>query len=145
MHVRTVETDGLAISTGPLMRDMVERYYQDMLPWAHYSLLDIYNIIKNLPYRPDPPEEETLMRPSYTMSMQGWGGDCDDKSIALASYAKLRGIPYRFLAVRRFGKDQLHHVYPELYIKGEWIPFDPTYNFNTPGRVREVYAESVII
>lgn len=145
MQVTSVETNGKADITGTLMHEMVDRYYLDMLPYAHLSLNEAFELVKNIPFRPDPLDEETLMRPSYTMSMQGWGGDCDDKAIALAAYCKLVGIPYRFVAVRRADQPCLHHVFVECYIRGMWVHADPTYRFNTLGRERERYAEYAII
>lgn len=145
MNVMRVQTDGRAISTGVLMHKMVDTYYQDMLPYSHMSLQEVFDYIKSLPFRPDPETEETLMRPAYTMNGQGWGGDCDDKCIALASYCRLMGIPYRFVAVRRADHADLHHVICNVYINGEWVHADPTYSFNTLGRERERYAEYVII
>jgi hypothetical protein len=58
------------------MRQVVDKYYTDMAPYASCSLIRIFDIIKNLPYRPDPVDVETLMRPAYTMTMRGTGGDC---------------------------------------------------------------------
>jgi transglutaminase-like putative cysteine protease len=144
MKIIHLTTDGKASSTGALMRSVVNRYYTDMVPYAGLSLLDVYDKIKNLPYRPDPDGVETLMRPQYTMNMQGYGGDCDCKSIALASYAKLKNIPYRFVAIRRPNKKRLHHVATELYIQDRWIFADPTYSYNVFGRDREA-AERVLI
>jgi len=145
MKITTVSTNGKAVATGPFMHYMVRRYYEDMLPWAGCSLQEIYDIISNLPFRPDPPTEEMLMRPRYTMNMTGYGGDCDDKAIALASWAYLRGIPYRFVAVRKPGRKSLHHVYTELYTNGKWVTADCTYNINTLGHQREHYIQHVIL
>lgn len=147
IKVNRVHTDGSANQTGPLMRQMVYRYWSDMLPYAHLSLPEVFTIIKNIPYREDPPNEETLMRPYYTMNSMGWGGDCDDKCIALASYAYMEHIPFRFIAIRRRGKKQLHHVLCELYIMNRWLHADPTYSFNVLGRPRldEHYAQRVVI
>lgn len=117
----------------------------DMAPYGSLSLSDVFDIIKAIPFRPDPITEETLMRPLYTMNMQGSGGDCDDKSIALASYCQLTGIPWRFVAVRRFDRQSLHHVFLECYLYGRWINADPTYRFNTLGRQREPYVERHVI
>lgn len=145
MVVSTVVTNGEARKTGGLMREMVEKYHRDMLPYAHLSLPQVYNLIKSIPFRPDPPDAETLMRPFYTMNGLGTGGDCDDKSIALASYCRLLGIPYRFVAVRRADEKLLHHVYLECYIADRWVHADPTYRFNRLGRERETYAEYVFM
>jgi len=139
-----IVTDGKAKSTGRIMRQVVDAYYLDMSPYASLSVLEIFDRIKNLPYRPDPVNVETLMRPSYTMAMKGSGGDCDCKAVALASYAKLNAIPYRFIAIRRPGRKTLHHVALELYISNRWLFLDPTYRFNVPGRTREE-AERVVL
>lgn len=126
------------------MRSMVEKYYLDMAPYASLSVIQVFNIIKNLPYRPDPVDIETLMRPKYTMTMRGYGGDCDCKALALAALARLQKIPYRFVAIRRPGRPVLHHVAVELFMQDQWIFFDPTYNFNSFATVRPE-AERVII
>jgi transglutaminase-like putative cysteine protease len=141
----TVLTDGRARSTGPLMERMVQLYYCDMVPYAHLSFREVYDIIKTVPYRPDPPHVETLMRPYLTLRRRGTGGDCDDKCIALGSYCRLKQIPCRFVAVRKRGKKNLHHVMCECYIGSKWIVADPTYAFNTLGREREGIVERVTI
>jgi transglutaminase-like putative cysteine protease len=145
MRVVKSQTDGSAKQTGALMHRMVADYYRDMAPYATYSLREIFNTIKNIPFRPDPACEETLMRPAYTMLQHGYGGDCDDKCIALASWCRLHGMPYRFLACRRSDMNRLHHVICQIYVFDEWIDADPTYNVNTLGSRRENYAECVII
>ena len=144
MQVHCIVTDGKARTTGRIMRQVVERYYHDMIPYASLSLLEIFTIIKNLPYRNDPVNVETLMRPAYTMTMRGTGGDCDCKALALASYARLHKIPYRFIAIRRPNRKNLHHVALELYINNRWLFADPTYSFNVIGRTRDE-AERVIL
>jgi len=144
MKIYRIRTDGKASSTGAVMRAMVEKYYLDMVPYASLSVIQVFNIIKNLPYRMDPVNIETLMRPAYTMTMRGYGGDCDCKALALAAYAYLQKIPYRFVAIRRPGRTVLHHVAVELFMQKQWIFFDPTYNFNCFADKREE-AERVII
>lgn len=145
MKITSVQTNGTALETGVYMHQMVRKYYHDMLPWAGLSLQEIYDVISNIPFRPDPETEEVIMRPRYTMSMRGYGGDCDDFAIALASWAYLNGIPYRFVAVRKPDRNVLHHVYPELYINNRWVTADATYNINTLGYQREHYVEHVIL
>jgi transglutaminase-like putative cysteine protease len=138
-------TNGMPQETGKFMYQMVETYYRDMLAFAGYTLLEIYDFIKNIPYREDSDTAEVLIRPAFLLAGIAGAGDCDDKSIALASWAYLRGIPYRFLAVRSKEKKDLHHVFPELYINGAWLTCDATYNFNSIGRDRTPFAEYVIL
>lgn len=134
------------------MHELVRKYYTDMAPYASNTLYEIYNLIKNIPFRFDPPNMEVLKRPYYTMNQIGPGGDCDDKSIALASWAVLNDIPYRFIGVGRkkpgqkpWQKILLSHVYTELYINGTWIPADVTYAFNTLGYQKSGYDRKVIL
>lgn len=145
MKLSTISTDGQAVHTGPWMHRMVRTYRNDMLPYAHLSLPDVFDLIKRIPFRPDPPDRELLQRPYYTMNHFGFGGDCDDKAICLACYCDLVGIGYRFVAVRRPDRDSLHHVFTELYIGDKWISADATYPFNSLGCERERYSERVII
>ena len=145
MVVSHVQTDGKASTTGALMHLMVEKYHKDMLPYVHLGPVAAFDMVKAKPFKPDPPEAETLQRPLYTMNGTGLGGDCDDKAIAYASYCKLVGIPYLFVAVRRKDHDTLHHVMCYVYINGRWVQADPTYSFNALGREREQYAEYQVI
>jgi len=127
------------------MHRMVAEFKNDMLPYVHLSLPEVFDVIKAIPFRPDPVDRELLQRPYYTMNNMGAGGDCDDKAICAASYAALVGIPYRFVAVRRADRIYLHHVFTELYINGRWIHADCTYSFCTLGCEREHYEERLVI
>lgn len=131
-----------------------------MIPYSNFSLPEIFDFLKNIPFRPDPVYEETLQRPLYTITGHGPGGDCDDKAIALASWAWCQGgrpytiqgddifspgqYDFRFIAAKRKNRKTLHHVYTELYINNRWVPVDPTYFFNILGR-KENYETTVII
>lgn len=138
-----------AHQTGRAMYRMVDKYYIDMAPYADLSMFEAFDLIKSLPFQPDPKGVELIKRPFYTMNKMGPGGDCDDKSIAAGAWAKISGIPYRFIAVGRYNpeiktpflmqlmglrKILLSHVYLEVYILGKWILFDPTYSFNVLGQ-----------
>jgi transglutaminase-like putative cysteine protease len=148
MNIQHLQTNGKAQSTGALMRKVVDTYYLDMVEYAGCSAIQVFDILRKIPYRPDPKGTEALMRPLYTLSMRGYGGDCDCKAIAMASWAKLVGIPYRFVAIRRTGRKNLHHVATELYITTVhgscWVFFDPTYSFNRWAEKRDE-AERVYI
>lgn len=132
-----------ARQTGKLMHKMVDSYYLDMLPYAGLSVPEMFDKLKKIPFNADPDYIEVLKRPFYTMNQIGPGGDCDDKSIAMASYAKILGIPWRFLGVGRknpnYDKILLTHVFTQLYINREWIDADCTYSFNILGMVRQPY------
>lgn len=131
--------------TGREMYRLASAWAQDMAPYATYSLSQTFQLLKALPYRPDPPDVEFLQRPLYTLSRTGGGGDCDDKAIAAGAWATLNRIPYRFVAVSRYKDRPLHHVFTEMYIGGKWIAFDPTYSFNVLGRPMCEYPQRVLL
>lgn len=150
-NAKYIRTGGSATETGRAMHYMVGRFHTDMIPYIHYSLYEIFSIIAHIPYAPDP-KDETLQRPFYTMHQLGSGGDCDDKAIALASWACLvlspdpvTRIPYRFIAARAKGRPSMHHVYTDIFCDGKYIHADATYNFNCLGCPRVKYAETRII
>lgn len=141
-----------AKQTGKLMHRMINLYYRDMAPWASLSYPEFFEVMKNIPFKEDPPNIELIKRPFYTMKRIGPGGDCDDKTIAVCSWAKLSQIPYKIVGVgnRKPGQSKksrilLSHVYPELYIGGKWIPFDATYGFNILGKTLPKYDKHVLL
>lgn len=117
---------------------------EDMGIYAASPLHEVFNLLKQIPYMPDPPDTEHLQRPFYTLNNMGAGGDCDDKAIAAGAWANLNRIPFRFVAVSKSPEKDLHHVFTEMYINGEWIAFDPTYAFNVLGRP-VAYAKRVVL
>lgn len=144
MKIRSVR------DTGRLMREVVNRHYRDVAAYATLSLPEIFDLVKSIPYRRDPKKPngkvtELLQRPAYTLARTGHGGDCDDKAMVLASWAKLNGIPFRFVAVGRAKNLPLHHVLVELYIQGNWVHVDPTYAGNVLGRPLAVYGRKEVI
>jgi hypothetical protein len=135
--------------TGKRMRQLVEKYYLDMAPWASLSLMSIFEIIKNIPFTSDPAGHEFIKRPLYTMRQWGPGGDCDDKMIALASWARLNKLIYNFIAVgvKKAGLNiiPLTHVLLEIKIDGNWVHCDPTYAFNVCGQPFKTYDARKVI
>lgn len=138
-----------ARQTGKVMHLMVRKFHRDMSPYASLTLQEIYDKIKQIPYRHDPYQVELVKRPMFTMKQIGLGGDCDDKAIALASWAVLNGHAYRFLGVGRKkpGKRKilLSHVFPQIYINGSWLSADPTYAFNVLGFTNGPYDRVEVI
>lgn len=117
----------------------------DMDPWASLSIPELFQLLKSIPYNPDPANIEILQRPWYTMRSLGFGGDCDDKAIASGAYCHLHNRPYRFVAASRFENKPLHHVYTEIMLKGSWLIFDPTYAYNVLGRPMATYAKRLVL
>ena len=73
---------------------------------------------------------ETLQDADRTLQMRA--GDCDDKSILLASLLEALGYKTRFHAVG-FQPGVLSHVFPEVWHGTSWLPLETTENWE-PGR-----------
>ncbi len=127
------------------MYRMAGAWRHDMSPYASYSLTELFQLLKSIPYNPDPADTEVLQRPWYTMRSLGFGGDCDDKAIATGAYCHLHGYPFRFVAASRDAQKPLHHVFAEIMIDGQWLIFDPTYAYNVLGRPMGTYAKRLIL
>jgi len=135
MKLSQIPLTGGARQTGKIMHMLVKRYSFDMSPYASLPPAQMFRILANVPFKPDPEGHELLQRPKFTMT---YGGDCDDKAIAAAAYAVVTGNPYRFTAIgfKIPGKTRipLTHVFTEISIYNEWVPFDCTYSYNIFGQ-----------
>lgn len=73
---------------------------------------------------------ETLQTPERVLESRA--GDCDDKSVLLASMLESLGYKTQFHAVG-FRPGVLSHVYPEVYFGTKWVPLETTEPWE-PGR-----------
>lgn len=76
-------------------------------------------------YINDVTDVETVQTPDKTLELAA--GDCDDKSVLLASMLESVGHPTRFVAIG-FEPGVFSHVYVETKIGSQWIPLETTEN-----------------
>ena len=89
----------------------------------------------NIRYVRDVRGVETLQIPEKTLEFRS--GDCDDKSMLLASLLESIGHPTRFVAIG-FVPNKYAHVYVESKIGSVWYPLETTEPWvagNGPGNV----------
>lgn len=150
-------------------KDMTDR---DIIEFTNDIILDIperdkmkeaeriFKFVRdNIRFVKDPLGKETifstkaLLNPVRTDT--GWilkgrmQGDCDDKSITLATMLQIIGIPTRFVAIKTFDKPKyFSHVFVEGLIEDKWIPFDTiTKNdmgWRYPFTIEELYGYPII-
>jgi transglutaminase-like putative cysteine protease len=95
----------------------------------------MFELVRTIPYMPE--KVETLKEPSVTLND---GGDCDDKTILFTAWAIARKLPCRVtLAGLKTEPGIYHHIFPEMYINGKWIPYDATYSYGKIGKTLAVY------
>ncbi len=133
MQLTTTELRSVDQTVAEMFR-LVNLYYGDVARFATMTPEAFYNKVRAIPYRADPRGNEFLQRPASTLN--GWSecGDCDDKAIVMAAYAKAAGIEYRIAiggsqAVRVGSRVEypFHHVWAEFKMMGKWVPMDATY------------------
>ncbi len=105
---------------------MAAAYHADLEPYHFPNIFAVYNYVRSLPYQKDPDGLETVSRPGYTLAGD-WTlpRDCDDKTLIIIAAANKFGLPARAVVCGEI--PQPHHVYPEVFLSGKWIPFDATY------------------
>lgn len=79
----------------------------------------------NIRYTRDVRDVETLSSPDQTLARSQ--GDCDDKSLLVASLLESIGHQTRFVAVGTAPND-FEHVLAEVNIDGQWIAVETTEN-----------------
>lgn len=108
-----------------------------------WSLKQLHDYVRSLPYVDDPvkvpinngDDIELLKSPYFVIYT---GGDCDDKFILMGAILERLKISYRAAVVctvdhyQKEHSNDLHHIYPEIFIYNMWLPFDATYNWNEP-------------
>jgi len=96
-----------------------------------------YTRVCNLKYIEDSEvgsgEYERLWRAKWIMERLE-GADCKKKSILIASFCNLHGIPVRFIVMSNRRDKQPHHIYTEVKLKGRWVVADATYPQNRLGK-----------
>lgn len=134
--------------TGAAMGRLAIEYARDMAPYAALPVTEVQRIVRQIPYVRDPEGEEAVHRPWITLMGRGIGRDCDDKSICMGAWARLRGYPFRFVAVGRGtpgSKSKYHHVFCEIDLPGYgWTRVDATYDHDRIGVWKEYRNRCVI-
>lgn len=99
-----------------------------------------YDFVCAIPYREDG-EYELNARPGRILELSG-GIDCKKKSTLIAAYCNLHGISYRLCVISAMPNKIVHHIFPEIYMLGKWVPADATYPGTKLGeRMKETYRE----
>lgn len=110
------------------MRDIVERYHTDVARFKDFSTDEIFDYVERIPYVMDKDVwgvgTETVARPARFRELPGL--DCKKKAIFIASWARIRGMGYRFVVVDDTGGG-VSHVFAEVEESpGHWVSMDCT-------------------
>ena len=124
--------------TATKIKSLVNNFYGDLehvlversgsrVPVTQLPLSDYFDLVKNIPYRRDPPPVEVVARPHHIFKYAKLGMDCKKKATAIAAYLKARGIPFRFIGSSNRPDKKIHHIFPQAKIDSEYVNVDATY------------------
>ena len=117
------------------MARICTQYAGDLGEMAKMPLPRFFDIVRKLPYMPDPKNAETLSRPRYLLQKDYAFRDCDDKAILMGAWCYLNGHPFGFYASSVKPNKQLHHVWTIAQINGKQVVLDPTYRHHRLGEL----------
>lgn len=85
----------------------------------------IFDFVRDhIRYVRDINDVETLSTPDKTAAARI--GDCDDKTVLLATLLESVGYPTRFVVAGYSNPGDVEHVYLQVFAVGEWIDADTT-------------------
>lgn len=117
------------------MARICTQYAADLGELAKMPLPRFFDLVRKLPYMPDPQAAETLSRPKYLLEKDYPFRDCDDKAILVGSWCYLNGHPFGFYASSVKPNRALHHVWTVANINGRAVVIDPTYKHHKLGEL----------
>lgn len=110
----------------PHVRELALKLTRDLPPKKWLSeATRIHNFVRDkIRYIKDVRGVETIQTPVQTLRIGQ--GDCDDKSVLIASLLESLGHPTRFVAVGFMGNGSYSHVFPQTKIGDKWITLEAT-------------------
>lgn len=119
-------------NTVSAMREMVEKFYQDLAPFADWDLESFFDYVKELPYHMEEKDLglQVLQRPIFTLKRIAPYVACANKAILIGSFLKLKGIPYGFVVSSDDPRKNYGHVFNWAKLGSRRVIIDATYPHN---------------
>jgi hypothetical protein len=149
------------LQTSRAIKALVEKYADDLrgvyveeggkkIPVSRLSIVDYFDVVRLIPYRKDTKPIEIISRPHHILKYRGLGMDCKKKSILMASFFKLRNIPFRFIGSSRRPDKKIHHIFTQAKVNpdgtrsNKFVNYDSTYKHYRPAMEKKVTAFEVL-
>lgn len=118
------------IQTGRKIAFLARNFWEDLDEYGHLdqTLPEFYNYVKNIPYIEDQ-ENEEVARPLFLLDKKEFPGlDCKKKAVLMSSFLEAHGEPWRLVTNSELPTKEIHHIFPQVKIDGEWYNVDATYS-----------------
>lgn len=134
--------------TGRVMYWLVDNFHNDLdkiavkrngekIPLSGLPFDDYFDIVRKIPYRRDTEPVEVTARPLHIWNLKNLGMDCKKKAIMMGAYFHDK-LPYRFMSTSAIPSGEIHHVFPQVKIEGDWYNMDATYPSYVPFQIKKV-------
>ena len=120
------------------------KYASDLGEKCGWELPRFFSYVANLPYFKEPGNFQFLARPRYVIEKYSPVIACANKSILIGAWASARKIPFRFVAVGNAKTRPPNHVFIEIYLNGNWMQVDATYQWHALGSDRK-FARRILL
>lgn len=141
--------------TSRRMYQLIDRFYNDLkrfkvrkgkktVPLPSLTVREFFYYVRSIPYRQDKKPIEVISRPYHILRHRFVGMDCKKKGILLGSFLKLKKIPFRLIGSSKRVSGRIHHVYPQIFINGNWKNYDATYSHYKPFQKKQVTNYEVL-
>lgn len=106
------------------------KYFRDLGKYLDLTLKDFFNFVRDIPYKEDADGIEVTSRPKYLISKRYnfEGLDCKKKATLMGAWFNAHGIPWRLVAVSEKPDKEIHHIFTQAKLNGEYRNVDPTYS-----------------
>lgn len=119
------------------MKQMRDKFYTDVAPFAFMDLEEFFDLVKNLPYQMEEKawHAQILQRPAFTLARLVPVVACANKAILLGSFLTLQGIENGFVVSANTPIGPFGHVFNWCRMFGTKPRIlDATYPENIPFR-----------
>lgn len=146
--------------TADAIKDLVQRYSEDLdqillddgsgnlRPLSSLTLREFFDFVRLIPYKRDTEPVEVIGRPLWIADQVAAkaipGIDCKKKAVLIGAYCQRKGYDYRFIGASNRPDREIHHIYPQIFLKGLWINADATYKRNRFGEEKFSTAEEIL-
>lgn len=141
--------------TANRMYYLIDRFYNDLknfkirkgkkiVPLPSLTVREFFYFVRSIPYRQDKKPIEVVSRPYHILKYRNLGMDCKKKGILLGSFLRLKKVPFRLIGSSKRKSGRIHHVYPQVFVNGNWKNYDATYKHYRPFQIKEVTNYEVL-
>ena len=117
------------IQTGKEITRMAKEHWPDLDITGDLDkpLEEFFNKVRRIPYVENA-FNEVVSRPLFLLDENIFPAlDCKKKAVLMSAWLEAHGEDWRLITNSELPSEEIHHIFPQAYIDGEWRNVDATY------------------